>query len=157
LVVGNVLLLAGSKAWGRAVLDAPASLEKGHATDAVCHLVDQHARLVAVVPTLDGRPSSDPVVLAHRWELLANEVVTLTLGASLLPQAYPAAVSCWRSIWLARREGPEAVRAMLAYAKAYSVDCVPLVDGKAASPDLLLKLSATLPPMFRPKAAGKAK
>jgi len=156
LIVCNALLLRASSAYGRLVLEAPSRLDPSVAAEAVCHLVDIRLRMEASAQALDGRAETDPAVAAFRWEMLANEVATLTMGSALSPDAARAMRRCWHSMWLARRAREEAVRAMTAYAKAYSADPIPAINGKRATDDLLRKLGGTLPPMFRPKAGKTA-
>jgi len=151
LILSNILLLVGSKAWGRGVLFAPAKIGREIIVDAVCVMADEHARLEASASSLNGRPVTDPALAAFRWEVMANEVVTLTLGMGLDPNARDVAVSSWKSLWAARRFSEEAVKAMAHYAKAYSVEPTPKIDGKRPDVATLRRFGQTLPPMFRPK------
>lgn len=151
LILANVLLLVGSKAWGRGVLLAPTKMDREIIVDAVCIMVDEHARLEASASSLNGRPVSDPALSAFRWEVVANEVVTLTLGMGLDPNARSVVYASWKSLWSARRFSDEAVKAMAYYAKSYSVEPTPKIDGKRPDVVMLRRLGQTLPPMFRPK------
>jgi len=151
LVLTNVLMFVGAKSWGRQLIERPAALPRNTAIDAVCLLADEHARLESAADTLDGRPVTDPAIMAYRWELLANEVVTLTVGSGFSADAAQAMRQCWKSLWSARRSCDDAVRAMMFYAKSYSIEPTPRIDGLVPSADFLRKMGRTLPPTFRRK------
>jgi len=158
LVLCNLLLIICSKDWGRAVLEAPGRIDRRIAADAVLLMAERRSVLAASATQLDGRRADDPSVSAFRWEMLANEIVTLTLGSGLSPAAGKAMAACWKSLWTSRRACDDAVRAMARYAKAYTVEPTPRIDGKRPSEEYLRRLGGTLPPMFRPKAGkGAAK
>lgn len=155
LILCNIILILGAKEWGRAALEAPSRLDKGLSSDLVCLMAERRVALVAAASQLDGRYRDDPAVSAYRWELLANEIVTLTVGSGLSPAAAKAMVTCWKSLWVSRRACDEAIKSMSRYAKAYTVEPTPRIDGKRPSEEYLRRLGSTLPPMFRPKGGAK--
>jgi|HigsolmetaGSP11D_1036233.scaffolds.fasta_scaffold00961_10 hypothetical protein len=154
LILSNSLLLEGSRIWGRAVVEAPRRMDRLTAIDAVCVMADQRLKLDAAAEAIDGRPTSDPAVFAFRWEIIANEVVTLTVGASLSPEAAQAMLRCWKSLWDARRFCDEALRLIAHYEKSYSAEATPRINGRKPSRELLSRLGSTLPPMFRTSKAS---
>lgn len=151
LILSNVLLVVGSRTWGREVLHAPNRLPRQVAVDAVCVMADEHARLETAAAALDGRSINDPAVRALRWEVMANEVVTITIGVSLVEKGQASVRECWKALWGSNRSRDEALKVMAQYAKAYSIEPTPRIGGKRPSEDYLRKLGSALPPMFRPK------
>jgi hypothetical protein len=151
LILSNILLLVGSKVWGRDVLISPAKLNSETAVEALCVMADEHARLEATASALNGRPISDPALSAFRWEVMANEIVTLTLAQGFDPETRPVVYGSWKSLWAARRFTDDAVKAMAYYAKSYSVEPTPRIDGKRPDVATLRRFGNSLPPMFRTK------
>jgi hypothetical protein len=156
LVLSNVLLIVGSRAWGRSLLISPAKMERDVVVEALCIMADEHARLEGTAAALNGRAISDPALSAFRWELMANEIVTLTIGMGLDPSVRPIVYGSWKSLWAARRFGEDAIKAMAYYAKSYSVEPTPKIDGKRPDVAMLRRLGQTLPPMFRNKKKASA-
>jgi len=149
LAVANAMLIAGTAQWGREFAHAPMKLPREAAVDALCVLADRHAKLEESIAALSGRPVADPQISACRWEVAATQVVIVTAGASLGKQYAEAARECWKILGAARRHADEATKAMLRYAKAYSVDPVPAIRGRKPDREHLFSLASALPPMFR--------
>lgn len=149
LAVANAMLIAGMSQWGREFAHAPMKLPREAAVDALCVLADHHAKLEQSAEDLSGRPAADPQISACRWELAATQVVMVTTGAGLGRQYASAARECWKVLGASRRHADGAVKAMLRYAKAYSVDPVPAAGGRRPDRARLLSLASALPPMFR--------
>lgn len=157
LILSNALLLVGARAWGREILVSPDRMDRETIVEAVCVMTDEHARLEDAATTLNGRAITDPALAAFRWEVMANEIVTLTIGMGLHPSARSVVYACWKSLWASRRFGDEAVKAMTYYAKSYSVEPTPRINGKRPDVAMLRRLSGTLPPMFRKKSKAPKK
>lgn len=153
LAVANAMLIAGTAQWGREFAHAPMKLEKETACDALSVLADHHAKLEISAAALSGRPASDPQISACKWELVATQVVMVTAGASMGREYADIAREAWRALGVARRHSEEAVKALLHYGKAYSLDPVPLPKGKKADRAHLTTLASSLPPMFRTRKA----
>lgn len=149
LAVANAMLLSGAAQWGRAFSHEPMKISREAACDALCVLADHHLKLEGAAGSVVGRPPSDPQVSACKWELVATQVVMVTTGASFGRQYADVARKAWQALSAARRNAPEAVRALMEYARAYSIDPVPPVNGKNADRDYLSALASSLPPMFR--------
>lgn len=149
--VANAMLLAGVGDYGRDFAHAPMKLDPIKAFDAVSNLADRHRQKCDAGDSLSGRPAHDPVFSAYKWEMLAIETVMVTIGCSIHGDARSSARTTWESLKKVGMHADDAVRALQIYAKAYSIDPVPMVSGRKIDKAYLVSLASHLPPMFRPK------
>jgi hypothetical protein len=156
LAVANATLIVSARKWGRNVTHAPMKLSPEVAAEAVSAFSDRLDRLSLNAESLQGRPSGDPAVDSFRWDLMATEVLVLTLGASLSANAAREAGKCWKHLWSARRSAEDAAQLMMHFSKAYSTPPIPLSSpGEKVTLKRLVTLASVLPPMYRPKKKAK--
>lgn len=152
LAVANATLIVSAKKWGKNVSHAPMKLTPEISAEAVSAFSDRLDRLSLNAESLQGRPAGDPAVDSFKWDLMATEVLILTLGASLSSEAAKEAGKCWKSLWAARRRAEDAARLMMHFSKSYSTTPIPLASpSEKVSLERLISLASVLPPMYRPK------
>jgi hypothetical protein len=149
--VANAYLLAGVGDYGHDFAHAPLQLAAETVYDAVANLGDRHRQKVDASESLSGRPAHDPVFSAWKWEMLALELVIVTVGCSIHGDSRVAASKTWDAL-KAKAIGMHvdaAVNAMQIYAKTYSIDPVPRVGNRKIDRQWLVSLTSHMPPMYR--------
>lgn len=149
--VANAFLLAGASDYGKDFAHAPMRLRPETVYDAVANLSDQHRQKLDAADALSGRPAVDPVFAAWKWEMLALELVIVTVGCSIHGDARQAAGTTWNALKKVGLHVDEAVRAMQNYARIYSIDPVPAVGSRKIDRAWLVSLTSHMPPMYRKK------
>lgn len=149
--VANAYLLAGAADYGSEFAHAPMKLRPETVYDAVCGLADQHRQKLDASDALSGRPAIDPVFSAWKWEMLALELVIVTVGCSIHGDARICAGKTWDALKKVGMHVDEAVGAMQNYGRIYSIDPVPSVGRRKIDRAWLVSLTSHMPPMYRRK------
>lgn len=158
LAVANATLIASAPKWGKEVTHAPMKMSPKVAAEAVSAFANSREKLIHNSEELNGRPATDPAVDAFQWDLMAHEVLIVTLGASLNPAAASAAGKCWKRLYASRRHAENAARLMMHFSKSYSTSPIPMASKKEKLTEKkLISLASVLPPMYRPKKAKRKK
>jgi hypothetical protein len=147
--VANAYLLAGVAEFGPEFAHAPMKLRPEVVYDAVGNLGERHRQTLDSSVSLSGRPAHDPVFSAWKWEILALELVIATVGCSIHGESRLAASKCWGAMKSVGIHVDDAVKAMLTYAKTYSIDPVPAVGTRKIDRQWLVSLTSHMPPMYR--------
>lgn len=147
--VANAYLLAGVADYGHDFAHAPMRLGAETVYDAVANLGDHHRQKLDASESLSGRPAHDPAFSAWKWEMLAMELVIVTVGCSIHGDSRVAASKTWAAMKTLGMHVDEAVKAMQLYAKTYSIDPVPRVGNRKVDRQWLVSLTSHMPPMYR--------
>lgn len=148
LAVSNALLLKSASHWGREITHQPMKIKPEKITAVLDALHDQYVRLEAAFDNTDGSNMHDIYVMACKWEMVATQVVMVTVGASLSREYANVANQAWKHLAKSRHVAQLAVNSLLEYGKFYKDSPVPLLPGKQPTKHYLFALATNLPPMF---------
>lgn len=151
LAVANALLLKAASHWGREITHQPMKIGKGTAQVLLDVLYEQYVKLEAAFDSTDGSSVDDVYVMACKWEMVATQVVMVTIGASLSREYANAARQVWILLGKSRVASKEAVKALMEYNSVYQVSPVPLPLGREVNRGYLMSLATSLPPIFSPR------
>jgi len=147
LAVTNALLLSISKTFGRPVVAAPHRLPRAAALDIANSLIGQRARIAASLSAAGRRPNRDIAYRTSVRQMMAIEIVLLTVMTGIAPKTGREVTSIWRHIHKAQRFAPDGARMLLAFQKVYGSS--PLPAGISMRPIDVARLARSLPPVFR--------
>lgn len=146
LIMANVMLDLAARVWGAALRDDPATAPR-NASDAALVALAAARDAVAEASTWTG--GSD---VPRLRQMLATDVVMLTIGFPRAPHTYRALGLAWRSLWGERLHLGEALLALRDWERATGVDALPPgADGRRQGDAQVLDMAASFPSFFRRK------
>lgn len=151
LAVTNALMLSISKTFGKLVVEAPHRLPRAAALDIANSLIGQRARIAASLSAAGKRPNRDVAYRTSVRQMMAIEIVFLTIMTGISPRSGRDVTAIWRHIYKARRFAPDGARMLLAFHKVYRTS--PFPDGISLRPSDVARLARSLPPIFRTRRA----
>lgn len=153
LIIANALLASLSHELSVDIGRNPATLGARQAAVIVLRLAEIHRRLTDLLASQEENPDSSIVKAAALRQLHAVEAVMLLSGIVLHKSARAAAAGCWKSLWLSRRHGADAVKLLRRDESALGMEAVPRIEPKRrVSRDDMKRLAGELPAVFRSKA-----
>lgn len=157
LAVSNALLLKAASHWGREISHQPMKIQPDTIATVLDALHDQYTRLEGAFDNTDGSNQKDIYVMACKWEMVATQVVMVTVGASLSRDYANVARQAWGLLAKSRHVAQDAVNTLFEYGKVYQDSPVPLLPGKQPTKSYLFALATNLPPMFSANKKAKQK
>lgn len=155
MIIININLYNVSRQFGKIIIENPVKIPQEISLDLTYDLLLRQERLEEDFKKYNGRSNKDPIISSNKWDLLANEVLILTLGSGYDNDLWPFARSCWKSLWQSRKYNEQAVDKLIEFGKSYSVEPVPKIGKKVVTKEQMLKFSKTLPPVFKNKSSKK--
>lgn len=157
LAVSNALLLKAAQHWGQEITHQPMKINPDVIAASLDALHERYQSLEEKFDITDGSNIKDIYVMACKWEMVATQVVMVTIAASLSRDYAITARQAWGLLAKSRHVAAEAVLGLVQYGKTYQDSPIPLLPGKHPTQQYLYALATNLPPMFRSSAKKAAK
>lgn len=151
MAIANAMLLAASKRWGKAVLDAPETIETKSAMTMVFELAAMHQNVVSgYLEPMRHRGMQDVTFAQGVREARAAEIVVATVGMALIPESRQRVVQAWKVLWNARTEAEDGIALLLQFASHSKTSPFPAIGIRMDKPKAM-QFATSIPPFLRPK------
>jgi len=155
LAIANAMLVAGSRKWGRAVLDSPKSLSEKEAMEIIFELAAMQSQVVnGYLAPMRHRGMGDITFAQGMRQTRAAELVIASVGMALVPDAEHRARPAWKVLWNARSEAEHGVSLLLQYASHSKSSPFPRIPGVKMDKAKAMQYATSVPPFLRPRTAN---